>query len=178
MRDVVINAPKHRDRPHASQPDRHRRRFDRVRTVITATGAGAVGYVSLTPAGVTISGGIANNSSGTTILGTSSLGLLTVNGVISVRGRPVLRRHSGGNSTLTLGAANTYTGKTLVNYATSGTVKIATNNALPTKTDLVMGVTQSTGVLDLNGFNQTVGGLSTGTSSFIGTVANKQPGDD
>jgi autotransporter-associated beta strand protein len=76
--------------------------------------------------------------------------LLDIKGVIS--GSYGLTKQ--GFDTVTLSGANTYTGTTNV---TSGVLRIGRNDALPTTSALV---TRGNGVLDLNGFDQTVGRLA------------------
>ncbi len=72
---------------------------------------------------------------------------------------------------VTLNAANTYTGQTILNTATSGVVRLGVDNALPVGTALVFGSTQAAGAVDLNGHTQTVASL---TNAFTGSdgIAN------
>ena len=84
----------------------------------------------------------------------------------------------GGTGTLILSAANTFTGGTEVDQ---GTLKMANANALGSGLDTVI---SSPGILDLNGYSPTLGGLygngtittSTGTSAL--TVTNDVSGPD
>lgn len=68
-------------------------------------------------------------------------------------------------TTLNLTGASTYTGATNIQ---SGTLKVGVTNALPSGTTLTLGATGYSAALDLNGFNQTVGGLAS-----AGTLANQ-----
>ena len=81
--------------------------------------------------------------------------IITVNGVISGTGS--VTQNNGG--TTILGAANTYTGTTVIN---AGMLKLATADALPNVTAMSMtGTPAAVGTtLDLNGFNTAVGSLS------------------
>ena len=59
-------------------------------------------------------------------------------------------------------AQNTYLGQTVI----AGNVQLATSNALPPTTIVQIGDPDlGPGVLDLNGYNQTVAGLFTGAAS-------------
>ena len=64
--------------------------------------------------------------------------------------------------TLTLSAANGYSGSTTI---TQGTITLGVNNALPTTTALTVGTGTTVGTLDMAAFNQTVGSLSSGSNS-------------
>lgn len=72
-----------------------------------------------------------------------------------------------GSGTLTLaGSASTYTGGTVIE---AGTLQLANHDALPTGTTVSF---TGTGLLDLNGFNQTVSSLTVGngvTGRVVGT---------
>jgi len=63
-----------------------------------------------------------------------------------------------GAGTLTLTAANTYTGSTTIS---AGTLKVGINDAITTATALSLD-NSATAILDLNDFNQTIGSLSGG----------------
>jgi len=75
-----------------------------------------------------------------------------------------------GTGTWTLSGANSYTGSTTVN---DGTLKIGANNAIPTASAVTINenIANSTATLDLNGFNQTLTGVTFGSpsASFPGT---------
>ncbi len=66
---------------------------------------------------------------------------------------------AGAGTTLTLTAANTYTGSTTVQ---DGTIKLGINNALPTGTTVTLNNAAGLGnaLLDINGHNQTIAGLT------------------
>jgi fibronectin-binding autotransporter adhesin len=73
-----------------------------------------------------------------------------------------------GAGTLTLGTVNTYAGATAVQ---DGMLKVGVAGALPVATQLILGSGTTSGIVDLNDFNTTVGGLSTagtGTANVIG----------
>lgn len=68
-----------------------------------------------------------------------------------------------GSGTLTLGAANTYTGSTAINQ---GTLAIAANDRLPTATAVSIA---SGATLDLAGFDQTIGSIAGSGSITLGS---------
>ncbi len=74
---------------------------------------------------------------------------------------------------ITLNTPATWTGDTLAysGSATGGALKLGASNVLPATSALLLAGNAVSGRLDLNGFNQTVAGLSNGTggSSPIGT---------
>ncbi|MFN8309029.1 MAG: lamin tail domain-containing protein [Chitinophagales bacterium] len=152
-----------------------------VPTTINGTGSGNAGYVA-TATGITISGNISNNSSNNTCIGATSGNDITVNSIISGSGNlQFAAGNSGGAGTVTLLKQNTYTGATQFNLALSGTVKLGINNAIPTGSNVVMSYSSSNGgSLDLNGFDQTIGsitsnilgGTSSITNSAVGTGTN------
>jgi autotransporter-associated beta strand protein len=74
---------------------------------------------------------------------------------------------SSGGGTLLLTAAGTYSGATSISGSGAGvTLQSGLNNALPTGTTVTFGNGASTiGILDLNGYNQQVGGLAVGSSA-------------
>ncbi len=72
--------------------------------------------------------------------------------------------------TQTLSGASTYTGSTLIS---SGALRIGINNALPVATPLTInGGGAVPSLLDLNGFNQSVGSLAGGPVGGTATIAN------
>ncbi|MCX8479018.1 MAG: YDG domain-containing protein [Chitinophagales bacterium] len=87
----------------------------------------------------------------------------TYNGVMSDKTSTVGVLTKQGAGTLVLGGVNTYSGATTIN---NGTIQLATgSNRLPTGTLLTIGSSGKTCALDLNGFNQTVAGLNSVTST-------------
>ena len=78
------------------------------------------------------------------------------------------------NGTLFLSGNSLYTGSTFVE---GGTLQIAVDNALPTTTSLYLGDGNfGSGAFDLNGFNQTVGGLNSYGAGVNNTVTNSNSG--
>ncbi|MEO6477244.1 autotransporter-associated beta strand repeat-containing protein [Luteolibacter sp.] len=76
-----------------------------------------------------------------------------------------------GTGTLTLSNANTYTGTTAIR---NGTIELGIVNALTTSTSLTLGdgTTNTSGILRLNGFAQTLGGLTTAGTGTANRVIN------
>ncbi len=111
---------------------------------------------------LTISGTI-NRNSGNRALTFVGGGDTRVTGVIGNLGTGTVTKE--GSGTLTLAGSNTYTGQTNVN---AGTLVFGAANVL-NSSNLV--VTASGAIVDLNGFNQTLGGVS-GTGTLIMDGAN------
>jgi autotransporter-associated beta strand protein len=95
---------------------------------------------------------------GTPYTNTLSGALLDIKGVISGFGGLTKQ----GFDTVTLSGANTYVGTTNV---IAGALRIGANNALPTTGTLQ---TRGDAVFDLNGFNQTIGRLTSPTAAVQG----------
>jgi autotransporter-associated beta strand protein len=150
-------------------------------TIVSAGGSGSLGFggIVATAVGTSLSSAatITNNTAIRTIVGATSGSDLTVNSVISGSGDLQFSAGaSGGAGTVTLNAANNYTGATIFNAASSGIIKLGTNNALPTTTDVTMANSSGNGgILDLNGFDQTIGSLTNGVGS--GSIRNNGASD-
>ncbi len=99
---------------------------------------------------------------------------LIVNGAISGFGDlQISAGFSGGTGTVVLNAQNTYKGQTYFNAGQAGIVQLGINNALPVTTDLIMSYTSGNGgILDLNGFNQTLNSLSTNLAGGTSYITN------
>ncbi len=140
-------------------------------SIVSTSGNGVAGYVA-TVTGAVISGNIVNNSAVTTILGATSGNDITMNGIISgSAGLQISAGPSGGAGKVTLSNNNTYTGPTLLNATNSGKLVLGINNALPPAADLVLGFSSGNGgILDLNGFNQTVANITDGVGG--GSITN------
>jgi autotransporter-associated beta strand protein len=102
---------------------------------------------------------------------------LTFNGVISGEGDLFIGNNSktgGGSANLTLNAANTYAGNTLINVSNS-IIKLGVDNALPVTTNVLWNIlngvsVDSTPALDLNGHNQQIASLSSGAAGTPGNI--------
>lgn len=135
----------------------------------------AVGYVG-NAVGTSISTGstITNNTGSIkTMLGATSGNDITVNSIITGNSDLIFQTGSsgGGAGIISLNAASTYTGATLFNSSTTASIKLGTNNALPTTTDVTMGYLSGTGgILDLNGYNQEIASLTSGLGG--GSITN------
>jgi len=150
-----------------------------VNTNILGSGVGYTGYVSTTT-GATITGNITNNSSAAILeLGATSGNTLSVSGNISgssTGGLVFAAGTSGGAGTITLSGTNSYSGPTIFNSASSGIIKLGSTSAFPSTTDVTMAYSSSNGgVLDLNGFNQTIASLTNGVGG--GSIKNTGSSD-
>ena len=136
--------------------------------IISAGGIGtnSVAGIVGTATGTSLSSAatITNNSSVKTIIGATSGFDITANGVISGTADLMFAAGaSGGAGTVTLNAANTYSGATILNAANSGIVKLGIDNALPVTTNLTFAYSSGNGgSLDLNGKNQTLAAIING----------------
>ena len=121
------------------------------------SGNGTVAAIVATATGTSLSStaSITNNTAVKTVIGASSGFDITANGVISGSADLMFAAGaSGGAGTVTLNAANTYTGATIFNAANSGVIKLGVNDALPTGTNVTFGYASGNGgSLDLNGKN-------------------------
>jgi autotransporter-associated beta strand protein len=119
-------------------------------------------------------GGVVVSSTPETRIGVNS-GTFTVSGIISggsVANGVVLRPNTG---TLILSAANTYAGDTRIICGVGGSVQLSGGaNRLPTATKLIFGGTAVSGILDLNGQNQEVAGISvnSGTTNEVRSLVD------
>ena len=152
--------------------------------IVSTGGSGNFGYAgynsSLASPGLTISGNIVNNSAIITCLGVRSAGVMNFSGVLSGSGNLQFSSGvSGGTGVLTLSNNNTYTGNTYFNQGNGGAswLRLGTNNALPTTTNLVMAYQSGQGGnLDLFGFNQTIRNLTQGLGSGTkDSITNNSP---
>jgi autotransporter-associated beta strand protein len=137
------------------------------------TGGGHAGFVATASnTQLTATATITNNSTLSTMIGATSGNSLTVNGVIS--GSENLQFSagpSGGGGTVTLNAANNYTGATIFNAASGGVMRLGITNALPTGTNVTMANSSGNGgIFDLNGFDQTIASLTSGIG--VGSIRN------
>ena len=106
----------------------------------------------------------------------AAAGDLKISGVIDsgVNVFGILFRTGIAGTSVTLTGANTYLGDTTLatNTPTGGSVILSGGaNRLPIATKLIMGTSTVSGVLDLNGQNQEVAGISVGQAS--GTLSNE-----
>ena len=112
----------------------------------TGTTTISAGTLSIGDGGTTglVAGNITNDA--TLIFNRSNS--LTFSGVISGIGAVTKQ----GNGTLTLTGANSYTGETSIS---AGTLRLGDNEVIPDASDVVL-----TGMLDMNGFNETINGIN------------------
>jgi autotransporter-associated beta strand protein len=146
-------------------------------SAIFGAGSGAAGTVTVgdtvTTNGITFNspGSSAYTLTGGTISLAGATPTITANSAASIGS--ILSGSAGltktGSGMLTLSGANSYSGATTISQ---GTLKAGSAAALPAATALTV---NSTGVLDLNGFNATVASLAAGaatakiTNSVVGT---------
>src|SRR6266404_3110134 len=109
---------------------------------------------------------------GNTLAVGSMGGGTTFSGVISGDGSLT----ADGAGTVTLGAANTYTGATTITSTlSSGTLRLATANAIPSASAVTVA---SLATLALNGFDDTIGSLSGSGSVTLGNGILTAGGDN
>jgi autotransporter-associated beta strand protein len=146
----------------------------------TAIFAGTAGTVTL---GANISfqtiefqttGYVINANAGNTfsLIPSTGADILANSGITATINAPLTGSGSvtkSGTGTLILGGASTYTGGTTI---IAGAIQLGINNALPATTALTLNSTNggSQGLLDLHGFNQTIGSLTIVAPSTISTV--------
>ncbi len=94
-----------------------------------------------------------------------SLSVLTLTGNIS---GPGALSKSGQGNLIIAGANNTYTGNT--NVQSGMLILNLGNDRLPTGTSVTLGSGSSSGILELNGFSQTIAGLSTSGTGTADSV--------
>ena len=140
-----------------------------VVTDLTLGGTGTIGTLDLNGNNQRVAS-ISTSGSGGTITSAMSATLTVNNSTADVfdgllTGNMSLTKINTG--TLTLNAANNYTGATTVR---AGTVVDGVTNALPVGTNLTLGFTSTTGALDLNGNDQTVASIT--TSGLGGTITS------
>ncbi|MCY2973152.1 MAG: autotransporter-associated beta strand repeat-containing protein [Planctomycetota bacterium] len=96
-----------------------------------------------------------------TLRGSSIATLNNTIGALNENGGVLTVNKTDANTWLVNGAS-TYTGATQID---NGTLKVGLNNALSTTTAVRLGTGTTAGTLDLNGFNQTIGSLTSQTTS-------------
>lgn len=144
--------------------------------ILAGSGAGATGFVA-GASGVALSSNILNNStSSATLLGAGSGNSLTYSGILSGSANlQISAGPSGGAGTVILSGANDFTGNTYLNTAANGVLRLGITNALPSSTTIYFaqnangGPADSGGTLDLNGFNQSLGGLDGAGRGVVNT---------
>lgn len=142
---------------------------------INLTGNGT-GYVGFSEGGgsSSIKANITNNTANTLVFGATSGNTLNVDGVVTGSGKVMFGAPSSpGAGTVKINNANTYLGDSLVNLGASGKVLLQANNGFSTTSILQHGTVSSAsgGIIDLNGYNQTFGGLNSGASA-AGSITN------
>ena len=100
----------------------------------------------------------------------NSFGALTIAAPISDGGNGYSLTMTGSGAMI-LTASNTYGGGT---FLQGGTIVLGTHNSLPTAGTLTLGSSGTSGVFDLAGFNQQVGGLAVGSGA---TASNQVIGN-
>ena len=137
----------------------------------TATGNATGTFTNNSTAGsLTLAGGIVSNSATVTDIKTlmvAGAGATTISGAIS-NGTAICSLVLNGAGTLTLSGTNSYTGRTTI--AGNGTLKLAASNVIPSGVVIDVGayygsVVSGGGTLDLNGFDNTLGGLAFGNQT-------------
>ena len=141
---------------------------------VAGVGAGSRGALQSDSGSNTWNGAITVAATNTRI-GVQDGASLTLNGVIGESAPAtsvIFRAGQNPGDDITLNAPATWSGDTIAysSSATGGALKLGASNVLPTTSALLLAGNSVAGRLDLNGFNQTVAGLSnaTGGSSAIG----------
>ena len=148
---------------------------------LNALGGTNYGGLTLNGGALQYAPGITGSNGSTDVSGGAGLTLASGGGTVDTNGNAVSYANSIGNGgsgaltiastasggSLTLLSSANYTGSTTVS---SGTLKNGIANALPTTTDLSLA---SSGTYDLDGFNQTIDGISgTGTITDSSATAS------
>jgi autotransporter-associated beta strand protein len=121
---------------------------------LNGNGTGAISYTS----------GVRFENAGNktlTLRGTSDPAILNQIGMLTEAGGVLTLNKSDANTWM-INGGSTYTGATQIDQ---GTLMIGVNNALPTTTTVRIGTGATAGTFDLNGFDQTIGSLSSTTNS-------------
>lgn len=141
---------------------------------------GTAPSITLNNEGNTISSALTLNANASVIMATTAALALDLNGAIGGTGNLTFTTSSinllNVNQVITLGAASSYTGTTLITTANINsrlTVKLNTTNALPSTTVLTLDGGNGTGsglgrslFLEMNGKNQTIAGLANVTRTL------------
>ena len=141
---------------------------------------GTAPSITLNNEGNTISSALTLNANASVIMATTTALALDLNGAIGGTGNLTFTTSSinllNVNQVITLGAASSYTGTTLIttnNINSRLTVKLNTTNALPSTTVLTLDGGNGTGTglgrslfLEMNGKNQTIAGLTNVTRTL------------
>jgi autotransporter-associated beta strand protein len=127
------------------------------------------GVIDADGTGALVIGAVSSEDMGAktlTLRGSSGVGIVNrVSGVISECYGPLTLAKADA-SIWQLDAVNTYTGATQID---DGTLRMGAANVLPATTAVRLGTGTTAGVLDLNGFDQTIGSLTSSTNSTTAT---------
>jgi len=140
--------------------------IDATKSVSVSSGSLAIGGNSNTLAGLQLTGGEITGGAGLLSNDTTAFDLQS--GVVSARlgGSVGLLKSTAG--TVVLSGTSSYGGATAI---TGGLLQLGVADALPAATAVTLSNSAGT-VLDLNGFNQTIGSLAGGSSSGGGVTLN------
>ncbi len=101
-----------------------------------------------------------------TLTGTSGPSVVNTMGSIQDNGLGVLTVAKTGGNVWMINQVSTYSGATNID---DGTLMVGVTDALPTGTAVRLGTGTTSATLDLNGFDQTIGSLTSSTNSAIST---------
>ncbi|MBB5036243.1 beta strand repeat-containing protein [Prosthecobacter dejongeii] len=128
------------------------------------------GLLSMTGSSRVSIGGILNVTGGMNVVTSAQL-VINGSGTLNFSGQPVVLGSTGNfymdsNMLTTLGSTGHFWNATRVSASGTGTIlRMMGENALPERSELILGVNYAlNGNLDLNGFNQLVGSLYSGSS--------------
>ncbi|MBX7211940.1 MAG: autotransporter-associated beta strand repeat-containing protein, partial [Verrucomicrobiaceae bacterium] len=127
-------------------------------STINANGAGALSIGAVTSEEYGAKSLVLSGTSASGIVNKISAPITECFGVVTLQ--------KLGSNTWQLDAASTYTGATQID---EGVLRVGIDNALPVATAVRLGNGTTAGTFDLNGFNQTIGSLTSSTNSTTAT---------
>jgi fibronectin-binding autotransporter adhesin len=135
---------------------------------IETLGVGGNGALRSTSGNNTWSGQVRLNTPGGDVaIGVDADTLTITQAIVQFQSNPNLVKVGAG--TLILQGAGTYGGSTKIQ---NGTIRLGVANGLPAGTALILGSASTGGILDLNGYSQTVAGLTTAGSAASDRIVN------
>lgn len=140
---------------------------------VEAGGILVSGSFSSTISNGTLTGGTSSNSLGELIIHQQSANPLTISATIADNGTRATALVKSGTGSLVLSGSNTFTGGI---YLNAGTLQLAGANALGTGNVSTNALALEGGTLDLNGYDLTIGALSSQANNTAGIITNTGAG--